>query len=116
MELESSFNVKWGVGDYSVTVYIIEPACIWHDALRPSLRIARFSASLTKFSGSHLEVSPFLPPLVAVDVAYSYYSPVINDAINRKNTFLCTMKAFIISDFIGTILIKKGGINDHYVG
>ena len=103
MELESSFNVKWGVGDYSVTVYIIEPACIWHDALRPSLRIARFSASLTKFSGSHLEVSPFLPPLVAVDVAYSYYSPVIN----RKNTFLCTMKAFIISDFIGTILVKK---------
>ena len=33
--------------------------------------------------------------------------PVINNAINRKNTFLCTMKAFIISDFIGTILVKK---------
>ena len=42
VELENSFDVKWEVGDYSVTVYIIEPACIWHDALRPSLRIACF--------------------------------------------------------------------------
>ena len=107
MELENCFNVYWGVGDYSVTVYIIEPACIWHDALRPSLTIARFSASLTKFSGSHLEVSPLPPPVVAADVAYSHYSPVINNLINRKNTFSCTMKAFIISDFIGTILAKK---------